>query len=132
MFNKSFLISVVLCLTMFPAVAQDLYVHSATGKNTNDGSKASPFKNIQKAIDAATDGATIHVAEGNYFGTLDKGNINVTKPVTILGGYSADFATRDVLQVSDYGAAHARLQRHGKRTGHHEYSGKEAQHRSGH
>ena len=98
MYHKSFFISVVLCLTMFPAMAQDLYVHSATGKNTNDGSKGSPFKNIQKAIDAATDGATIRVAEGNYFGTLDKGNINVTKPVTILGGYSADFATRDVLR----------------------------------
>ena len=90
--NKTLLISILLCLTIFPALMQNLYVHSVTEKNTNDGSKLSPFKNIQKAIDVAADGATIYVAEGNYFGKLDKGNINVTKPLTIMGGYSADFA----------------------------------------
>jgi hypothetical protein len=76
----------------------ELYVSSATGSNRNDGSKEKPFKNIDKAISAAEDGATIYVAEGNYFGTLDKGNIIVDKPVKIIGGYSPDFATRDVLK----------------------------------
>ena len=74
------------------------YVSSTIGNNRNNGSKESPFKNIQKAIDEAADGDTIQVAEGNYFGTLDKGNINVTKPVKIYGGYSEDFSTRDVLK----------------------------------
>ena len=76
----------------------DYYVCSATGNNKNDGSKASPFKNIQKAIDGAADGDTIHVAEGNYFGTLDKGTISVTRAVTIQGGYAPDFSKRDVLK----------------------------------
>ena len=74
------------------------YVSQTTGNNRNDGSKASPYKNLQKALDEAKAGSTILVAEGNYFGMLNKGNIIVTKPVTILGGYSTDFATRDVLK----------------------------------
>jgi len=84
---------------MFSALAQkELYVSSATGNNRNDGSKGSPFKNIQKAIDEATDGSTIYVAEGNYFGMLDNGTITVNKPVKIIGGYSPDFSKRDVLK----------------------------------
>ena len=81
-----------------PDTSNALYVSEAGGSNRNDGSKESPFKNIQKAVDAASDGATIFVAEGNYFGVLGKGNINVTKPVKIYGGYSPDFSTRDVLK----------------------------------
>lgn len=75
-----------------------IYVDASAGSNRNDGSKGSPVKNIQKAIDMAPDGATIAVAEGNYFGTLNSGNINITKPVKIYGGYSSDFSTRDVLK----------------------------------
>ncbi|MCL2097649.1 MAG: DUF1565 domain-containing protein [Bacteroidales bacterium] len=79
------------------SVYAQLYVSSQTGNNGNDGSQSAPFKNIQKAIDAASENATIYVAEGNYYGTLNKGNINVTKPVKIFGGYSTDFSVRDVL-----------------------------------
>jgi len=74
------------------------YVSSATGNNKNEGTKENPLKNIQKAIDTAADGDTINVAEGNYFGILDKGNIIVNKAVTIMGGYSPDFSKRDVLK----------------------------------
>lgn len=75
------------------------YVNKAEGSNRNDGlSAANAFKNLQKAIDAAPEGATILVAEGNYLGTLDCGNINVTKPLSIMGGFSADFSKRDVLK----------------------------------
>jgi len=98
MYHKSFFFSVLLFLAVFSVAAQDLYVNSATGNNRNDGSKGSPFKNIQKAVDVAADGVTIHVAEGNYFGNLDNGSISVTKPVKIIGGYSSDFSTRDVLK----------------------------------
>lgn len=80
------------------ANAQTYYVSKSTGSNRNDGSKNAPFKNIQKAIDAVPEGSTIYVAEGNYFGTLDKGNIPVTKCVKIYGGYSTDFSKRDVLK----------------------------------
>ena len=78
--------------------AKTIYVNHSTGSNRNDGSKASPLKNIQKAIDVASDGTIIYVAEGNYFGTLNSGNIFITKPVEIYGGYSSDFSTRDILK----------------------------------
>ena len=74
------------------------YVSIADGSNRAEGTKEAPFKNIQKALDVAPEGATILVAEGNYFGTLRSGNINIEKPVTILGGYNADFTERDVLK----------------------------------
>jgi hypothetical protein len=96
--NKSILIFAV-CLMTHQVFAQSgLYVSSAVGNNRNDGSKEKPFKNLQKAIDEAADGATIYVAEGNYFGMLNSGNINVTKPVKIYGGYTDDFSVRDVLK----------------------------------
>lgn len=38
------------------------------------------------------------MAEGNYFGLLNKGNIIIDKPLIIKGGYSEDFAERDVLK----------------------------------
>lgn len=78
--------------------AQTYYVSKNTGSNRNDGSKSAPFKNLQKAIETVPEGSTIYVAEGNYFGTLDKGNIPVTKGVKIYGGYNADFSKRDVLR----------------------------------
>ncbi len=80
------------------AFGQKYYVSSSTGSNRNDGSKAAPFKNLQKALDVAEKGATILVAEGNYYGLLNKGNIIITKPVTIMGGYNTDFTQRDVLK----------------------------------
>ena len=75
-----------------------LYVSSTTGSNRNDGSKSAPLKNIAKALELAKAGATIVVAEGNYYGLLNCGNIVITKPVTLLGGYSTDFSERDVLK----------------------------------
>ena len=83
---------------MGSVMGQSYYVSSTTGSNRNDGSKEAPFKNLQKALDVAESGATIYVAEGNYYGLLNKGNIIITKPVTILGGYNTDFTERDVLK----------------------------------
>lgn len=78
--------------------AQEYYVSKTTGSTRGDGSKEKPYKTIQKAIDAVPEGSTIYVAEGNYFGTLDCGNINVTKCVKIYGGYNTDFTQRDILK----------------------------------
>ena len=84
--------------SQIPKGSKEIYVSSQNGNNRNDGSKSSPFKNLQKAIDAAPDNAVILVAEGNYFGMLNSGNINITKPVKIYGGFSSDFSTRDILK----------------------------------
>lgn len=95
-----FMLTVAMLFAVVASAATDpvYYVSKSTGSNRNDGSKAAPFKNIQKAIEAVPDGSTIYVAEGNYFGTLDKGNIPVTKCVKIYGGYNTDFSKRDVLK----------------------------------
>lgn len=96
--KKTLCMLILASLFALSASAQTYYVSKNTGSNRNDGSQGAPFKNIQKAIEAAPEGATIYVAEGNYFGTLDKGNIPVTKCVKIYGGYNADFSQRDVLK----------------------------------
>ena len=74
------------------------YVSGLTGSNRNDGTQAKPYKNLQKAIDNANPGDVILVAQGNYFGMLNSGNIVINKPLTIMGGYSDDFSTRDILK----------------------------------
>lgn len=83
---------------VFLASAADLYVNKETGKNSFEGSKEKPFKNLQKAIDKAEEGDTIHVAAGNYYGIMDRGIIKLNKHLTILGGYTADFSSRDILK----------------------------------
>ena len=95
---KRFLMLAVAMLFAMTISAQTFYVSKDTGSNRGDGSKDKPYKNLQKAIDAVPEGATIYVAAGNYFGTLDCGNINVTKCVKIYGGYNTDFSSRDILK----------------------------------
>ena len=75
-----------------------LYVSISDGSNRAEGTREAPFKNIQRALDVASDDAVILVSEGNYFGTLRSGNINIEKPVTILGGFNDDFTERDILK----------------------------------
>lgn len=76
---------------------------SKGGSNKNDGTSAStPLKDLQKAIDLASDGDIINVAEGNYTGTLDQGFIDVNKYVSIVGGYNADFTQRNPLKYRSY------------------------------
>lgn len=95
---KKFLMLAVAMLFAMSISAQEYYVSKTTGSTRGDGSKEKPYKTIQKAIDAVPEGSTIYVAEGNYFGTLDCGNINVTKCVKIYGGYNTDFTQRDILK----------------------------------
>ncbi len=92
-------IAILLAFSTVSNAQTSYYVSKTNGSNRNDGkTAATAMKNIQKALDAAAPGDIIHVAEGNYFGLLDCGNIEITKPVSILGGYSSDFSVRNVLQ----------------------------------
>lgn len=77
--------------------SKDWYVSKSTGKNKNTGTKEEPLKNIQKAIKKAKKGDSIHVAKGNYYGLMRKGYIELKKPLSLIGGYSADFASRDIV-----------------------------------
>ncbi len=76
---------------------------STNGSNKNDGqSPETPLKNVQKALDEASDGDLICVAEGNYTGTLDQGFIEITKYVSLVGGYNEDFSERDPYSYKTY------------------------------
>ncbi len=89
-------------LVALPVPAQNRgrvwYVSQTTGSNDNDGSQGSPVKNIQKAVELASSGDVIYVAEGNYYGLTGSGNIKINKGVSIFGGYAADFSERDILK----------------------------------
>ena len=78
--------------------AKDIYVSLANGKNKNAGTKEAPYKNLWKALSVAQTGDVIHVAEGNYPGRMKCGWFKMENPVSIYGGYSADFAQRDPLK----------------------------------
>ena len=84
---------VALTATTFGA---DWYVCAATGKKKGPGTKEEPFKAITDALKKAAAGDTIYMAEGNYSGPMGASEITIDKPVTIIGGFSADFATRDI------------------------------------
>jgi hypothetical protein len=76
---------------------QVLYVSMTKGSNRNDGSKSSPFKNIDKAIAMAEKGAEIKVAGGNYYGTLNVGFIESDKPIRLYGSFDEDFDKQNIV-----------------------------------
>lgn len=93
---SSFLLSCSLAAVF--ALGADIYVSKDKGSNKNLGTKDSPVKNIQKAIDIAQEGDIVHIATGRYFGTMDRGYLELKKSITLLGGYSEDFLKRDVVK----------------------------------
>jgi hypothetical protein len=75
------------------ALAADLYVRAGAD---GQGSKEAPFGLLWKAMDKAVRGDVIHVAKGIYEGKGGSGAYLVTVPnLTIVGGYTPDFASRD-------------------------------------
>jgi hypothetical protein len=82
------------------ASGADFYISAETGGavRSADGSKEKPWKDLQVALDKAAAGDTIHIAEGNYLGTSDRGFVEMVTPVNLRGGYSKDFSSRDVLK----------------------------------
>lgn len=82
-----------------PTATAIVYVSESTGSNRNDGmSKEKPFKDLQKAVDEAPDGAAIHIAQGNYQGRLNAGYISIKKYVSFIGGFNTDFTERDPIK----------------------------------
>ncbi len=75
------------------AQARDWFVRA--GAEAGDGSYAKPFADPWQALEKAANGDRIHVAEGRYVGKLDSGNWVVSNKVELLGGYTADFKSRD-------------------------------------
>lgn len=61
------------------------------------GSAAAPFATINAAIAAAKAGDIVQVAAGTYVENVALGSFTVpsSKPLTLLGGFAVDFATRN-------------------------------------
>lgn len=105
-FKKILLALVITCLAISARAeltpksnGKTWYVSIKKGSNRNDGSKSSPLKNIQKAINNAKKGDVINVAEGNYLGLMKIGYIDLKKKaVSIIGGYNDDFSKRAPLK----------------------------------
>ena len=93
--KKTVIVALALCAAGLQAA--DLYVSLSTGKKKNAGTKEAPLKNLWHALQKAGDGDTIHLAEGIYPGNAKCNWFLIDKAVSIIGGYSADFAARDPL-----------------------------------
>jgi hypothetical protein len=78
------------------ASSQVLYVSKTKGSNKNDGSMATPLKEIDKAIELSAPGGEIRVAGGRYSGTLNVGFFVSDKPVRIYGSFDEDFTAQDI------------------------------------
>lgn len=76
-----------------------IYVSKTNGDNKNDGSKNSPVKEIDKAIQLVSPGGEIHIAEGIYSGTFDIGYLESNKPIKVYGSYNSDFTGRDIVKT---------------------------------
>lgn len=75
--------------------ANALYVSTA-GTARGEGTKASPLKDVQKAIDKASNGDVIRISEGNFLGNLDRGWMEIKdKYVSLEGGWNSDFTERN-------------------------------------
>lgn len=80
------------------ANSQVFYVSINNGNNRNDGSKETPFKNIDKAINVAQAGAEIRIAGGVYFGTMNVGYIESNKPVKLFGSFDENFSKQNIVE----------------------------------
>lgn len=73
-----------------------VYYVSAAGSGRADGlTPATAKKDLQKVVEGCQHGDVVRIAEGNYLGTLDAGYIEVTKFITLEGGWNSDFTERN-------------------------------------
>jgi len=94
---KLIVVGLVLVFTFSQAFSQ-IYVSKNTGDNKNKGTKDSPVKEIDKAIELAAPGGTIYVAEGKYMGTFGIGYLETNKAIKIYGSYDQSFSKQDIVQ----------------------------------
>ncbi len=85
---------VLLPLFAAPTEARDWYVSRARGKGKK-GTQEKPAKDLGNIVKKLKPGDVIRIAGGTYLGRGKTGADVILVPVTILGGFSEDFATRD-------------------------------------
>jgi nitrogen fixation-related uncharacterized protein len=80
-----------------PVPAEKIIYVSPTGSNRNDGSKANPLKNIDKAMKMAGPTDKIYIAAGVYSGTFNVGYLQSDQPVQLYGSWDENFTTQDIV-----------------------------------
>lgn len=75
--------------------AADLFVDDDNTSSVEDGSSLYPYRTVQQAIDAASDGAVIAVAAGTYTENIVVRGVSVHLYGGYAGGSSGDFTTRN-------------------------------------
>ncbi|MBL8739103.1 MAG: hypothetical protein JNL12_21940, partial [Planctomycetes bacterium] len=94
MFQKLLVLALTTGVAMSDLTAQSWFVRA--GAQGGDGTQSSPFGDPWQALERCQAGDTIHVTEGRYFGQLGVGEWTIPfDGVQLLGGYTADFASRD-------------------------------------
>lgn len=63
--------------------SKTIYVNSSSGSG-GDGSEASPFQNLQDAVNAATNGDTIMIASGEYKGAKNTHQLIIRKNLNFI------------------------------------------------
>ena len=63
---KALIFILINCVISSAVIAQDYYVSSSLGADTNLGTEAAPFKTINKGIAEVGPGGTVYVMEGEY------------------------------------------------------------------
>ena len=95
---KTSLIAAMAVLTAGTLFAADWYVSPAGKKKASGNAPAAALKDLYRAINKAKAGDRILIAGGKYTGQMGASEIIINKPLTIVGGYSADFSQRDVVK----------------------------------
>ena len=83
------------------AAGATLYVcfTNGAGSRTANGSKETPYKDLQAAIDAAPSGSKLLISEGNYLGRMEQGYIEIKdKYLHLEGGWNAGFTERNYMK----------------------------------
>ena len=79
--------------------AHEYFVSAERGSARAAGTAESPFRDVQKAIEQASNGDVVRIAQGNYLGNLDRGWLEIKgKYVSLEGGWNDDFTERDPLK----------------------------------
>ena len=73
---------------------KDYYVSSTRGKGRL-GTKEQPAKDLAAIANLLEPGDRVHIAEGKYISKTGRGTDIIEVPVSIYGGYSSDFNSRD-------------------------------------